>query len=418
MNIEYFKNETKITIMTEINKYIVFLLFIIISLPSFSQGKIKSYGEIPIVAWHGIYCDEMTEERFREQKQAGFTINFSSCGNNVMLKKALDAAHKAGMKLIISTPELRSEPEKTVKQFMHHPAVAGYFLKDEPLVSEFAELGAWAKRIQSVDKEKFCYLNLFPTGGQAHFDALGVKDYREYISSFDKEVPLPFLSFDHYPIINDSIKVEWYENLEQFSDEARKVGKDFWAFAMATTHNIPGGVYPVPTLAMLRLQMYSNLAYGAQGLQYFTYWTPRDNSYWDFQHGPIGLDGKRTEVYDLVKEMNLELQKLSSVFLGAKVISVHHTGKHIPTHTRRLTTLPEKVKALDTHGSGAIISQLEKGDNKYIIIVNRDFQREMQLTFVADDSVQRILKDGSLVPANHYTSTMTVLPGDIMIYFY
>ena len=404
--------------MIKIKKYIIFLLFINISLPFFSQEKIKSTREIPIVAWHGIYCEEMTEERFREQKEAGFTINFSTCSNNEMLKKALDAAHKAGMQLIISTPELRSEPEKTVKQFMNHPAVAGYFLKDEPLASEFAELGAWAKRIQSVDNEKFCYLNLFPKGGQTHFDALGVKDYREYISRFDKEVPLPFLSFDHYPIVNDSIKVEWYENLEHFSQEARRVGKDFWAFALATTHKIPGGVYPIPTLAMLRLQMYSNLAYGAQGLQYFTYWTPRDNSFWDFQHGPIGLDGKRTEVYDLVKEMNLELQKLSDVFLGSKVISVHHTGKHIPANTRRLTILPDKVKALDTHGSGAIISQLEKGDKRYIVIVNRDFQKEMQLTFVADNSVKRILKDGSIVPVSEYTSTMTVLPGDIMIYFY
>lgn len=407
-----------LTVMTNKNRFSTILLTLIISLPLYPQEKIETSGKIPIVAWHGIYCDEMTEERFREQREAGFTLNFSFCANNEQLKKALDAADKAGMQMIITTPELRSEPEKTVRQFMDHPAVAGYFLKDEPLASEFAELGAWAKRIQSVDNKKFCYLNLFPTGGQAHFDALGVKDYREYISRFDNEVPLPFLSFDHYPIINDSIKAEWYENLEEFSDEARKAGKDFWAFALATTHNVPGGVYPVPTLAMLRLQIYSNLAYGAQGLQYFTYSTPRDNSIWDFQHGPIGLDGKRTEVYDLIKEMNREIEQIAGVFMGAKILSVHHTGKQIPTKTRRLTLLPDKVKALDTHGSGAIISQLENGDKRYIVIVNRDYQRAMELTFVADENLQRILKDGSFVPASHYTSTMSVLPGDIMIYRY
>jgi len=42
----------------------------------------------------------------------------------------------------------------------------------------------------------------------------------------------------------------------------------------------------------------------------------------------------------------------------------------------------------------------------------------MKLTFVADESMKRILKDGSVVPANNYTGTMTVLPGDIMIYRY
>ncbi|MDR2039929.1 MAG: hypothetical protein LBQ60_18560 [Bacteroidales bacterium] len=323
-------------------RIIVTLLFFTIFFNSYAQDKIKSTGQIPILAWHGIPCQEMTVERFKEQKAAGFNLNFSVCRSNNELPKVLDAAHKAGIQLIISTPELRNEPEKTVKRFMNHPAVAGYFLKDEPTASEFAELGAWARRIQAVDNQKFCYLNLFPTGEQGHINALGVKDYREYISRFDKEVPLPFLSFDHYPIINDTLKAEWYENLEEFSDEARKVGKKFWAFALATEHKVPNGKYPVPTLAMLRLQMYSNLAYGAQGLQYFTYWTPRNNTYWDFQHGPIGLDGKRTEVYDLVKEMNEELNRISGVFLGAKVLSVQHTGNIIPRKRKGLPYFPKK----------------------------------------------------------------------------
>ena len=45
---------------------------------------------------------------------------------------------------------------------------------------------------------------------------------------------------------------------------------------------------------------------------------------------------------------------------GAKVLSVRHTGSVIPRGTTRLTTLPEKVKVLDTHGYGTIISLLEK----------------------------------------------------------
>ena len=126
-----------------------------------------------------------------------------------------------------------------------------------------------------MDNEHFCYLNLFPTGPKEHLDQLGVKSYREYVSRFDEQVPLPFLTFDHYPITRDGLKAEWYENLEEFSDEARKAGKPFWAFALATSH----GPYPVPTPAMLRLQVYSDLAYGAQGIQYFTYWTPQGDSF-------------------------------------------------------------------------------------------------------------------------------------------
>ena len=83
------------------------------------------------------------------------------------------------------------------------------------------------------------------------------------------------VSFDHYPVISDgkgpaSLRGEWYENLEIVSAAARKAGKPMWAFALSVPHSS----YPAPTPAHLRLQVFSNLAYGAQVIQYFTYWTP------------------------------------------------------------------------------------------------------------------------------------------------
>ena len=378
-----------------------------------AQDKLNLSAQMPIIAWYGIRANEATVERFKELKEAGFTINFSEYSTMEEVETALDAANKVGIQLIIACPELRKEPEKTVRRFMKHPAVAGYFLRDEPVVADFAALAAWAKRIQAVDNSKFCYLNLFPTGGEEHLKFLGVQNFREYVSRFNKEVPLPFLSFDHYPVLGDNVlKAEWYENLEEFSDESAKVGKDFWAFALATKH----GPYPIPTQASLRLQLYSDLVYGAQGLQYFTYWTPAGDSFYDYQHGPIGLDGKRTEIYDLVKEMNAEIKSIAGIFLGAKILSVRHTGSVIPRGTKRLTNLPEKVKVLDTHGYGAIVSLIENGDKKYLTIVNRNLKDTMELTFYADPSVKRVLKDGSLVQADTYTATLMISPGDILIY--
>ena len=378
-----------------------------------AQDKLNLSAQMPIIAWYGIRANEATVERFKELKEAGFTINFSEYSTMEEVETALDAANKVVIQLIIACPELRKEPEKTVRRFMKHPAVAGYFLRDEPVVADFAALAAWAKRIQAVDNSKFCYLNLFPTGGEEHLKFLGVQNYREYVSRFNKEVPLPFLSFDHYPVLGDNVlKAEWYENLEEFSDESAKVGKDFWAFALATKH----GPYPIPTQASLRLQLYSDLVYGAQGLQYFTYWTPAGDSFYDYQHGPIGLDGKRTEIYDLVKEMNAEIKSIAGIFLGAKILSVRHTGSVIPRGTKRLTNLPEKVKVLDTHGYGAIVSLIENGDKKYLTIVNRNLKDTMELTFYADPSVKRVLKDGSLVQADTYTATLMISPGDILIY--
>jgi len=290
------------------------------------------------------------------------------------MAKALKIAQKTGVKMIIACPELKTDPEKTVNRFMHHPAVAGYYLRDEPGRKDFKDLGDWAKRIRALDDKHYCYLNLLPN--YADENQLGVKTYREYVNIFIKEVPLQLLSFDHYPVIGDSsgsIRENWYENLEIFSDEAAKANKPFWAFALTVAH----GPYPIPTLAMLRLQVYSNLAYGAQGIQYFTYWTPKYTP-WNFHNGPITLESKRSEVYDKMKLMNSEIQNLSPVFLGAKLVSVAHTGKSIPLGTKRLLELPKPIQVLETEGIGAVVSVLEKGSDSFLIVVNRDLVKTMK----------------------------------------
>ena len=377
-----------------------------------SQHKLKSSGQIPILAWIGVPQEETTVARYQEMRESGININFSSFTNVEAMAQALKIAQKTGVKMIISCPELKSEPEKTVKQFMHHPAVAGYFLRDEPGRKDFKELSDWAKRIQSIDDKHYCYLNLLPN--YANEDQLGVKTYREYVNTFIKEVPLQLLSFDHYPIIgetSESIREHWYENLEIFSDEAAKANKPFWAFALTVSH----GPYPIPTLAMLRLQVYSDLAYGAQGIQYFTYWTPKDTQ-WNFHNGPITLESKRSEVYDKIKVMNGEIQKLAPVFLGAKLVSVAHTGKNIPVGTKRLVSLPKPIQVLETEGLGAVVSVLEKGTDSFLVVVNRDMVKTMKLTIKGDSTVDKVLKDGSLVPADTYMSTIVVEPGDVAIY--
>ncbi len=377
----------------------------------FSQSKIEP-DPLPILAWHGIPADQLTHSRFVELREAGFTHNFSFLSKAEEVAKALDLAAKTDVKMIITCEELQSEPEKTVRRFMNHPALAGYFLRDEPAVKDFAELGAWAKRIKAVDSNHFCYLNLFPNGPKEHLDGIGAKSYADYVNQFDEQVPLSFLSFDHYPITTGGLKAEWYENLEDIARISTERNKDFWAFALATRHL----TYPLPTLAMLRLQMYSNLAYGAQGLQYFTYSTPEDSRIWDFQDGIIGLDGKRTVVYDLVKALNQELQAVSGVFKDAKVISVRHTGDIIPRGTLRLNQAPAPIKVLATEGKGAVVSHLKKGKRQFLVIVNRDYESPMKLTLVADPSLKRVMKDGTLISADVYTPITMVDPGDAMIY--
>jgi hypothetical protein len=392
----------------------------IFSNKAYSQERLKTDGEIPIVAWVGVPESEISVERFLELKESGINTNMSFYSNLQVTEKALECAREAGVKIIANCPEIKNDTEKAVRKLMKHPALAGYYLKDEPNAGEFPELGDWARKIQAIDSKHYCYLNLFPNyasreqlfGPDAQ-EISGKNDYAEHVAAFIREVPLPFVSYDHYSIVVEKgtrvQRPKYFENLDIIATQSQKSGLPFWAFALASSH----WDYPVPTVGELRLQMFSNLAYGAQGLQYFTYWTPGT----DYQHGPIEMDGTRSVVYDRIKLVNQEIQNLAGVFLGAKMISVWHTGDYrLPDGTRRVISWPTPVKTLVTSENGAVVSLLEKGDRQFLVIVNRDFQNLMKLTFIADNQVQRVLKDGTLILANKYSPTTEVDPGDIVIY--
>jgi hypothetical protein len=389
--------------------YLLLTFCLLFVLKGNCQKKLTSDDQIPILAWYSIPPNQTTVLRYQELKDAGITYNLSFFNDAGSMAKALDTAQKVGIRMIVSCPELKSETKSTVKRFMNHPAVAGYMLRDEPNRSDFPELGEWAKKIQKTDDNHFCYLNLFPN--YASEEQLGTKTYQEHVDLFVKEVPVEMISFDHYPVLGDSLRANWYENLEIIAKAAKDAGKPFWAFALSVAHS----QYPIPTIAQLRLQVFSDLAYGAQGIEYFTYWTPYDTT-WNFNTAPLTVEGKRTVVYDRMKFVNNEIRNLSPVFAGSSVISVTHTGTTIPQGTKPLTILPQPIKSLKTEGTGAVVSLLENGKKSYLVVVNRDFITPMQLDIECDNNVSKVMKDGSIVQANTYQAKIEVDPGDIAIY--
>jgi hypothetical protein len=261
-------------------------------------------------------------------------------------------------------------------------------------------------------------VNLFPNFADS--TQLGTKNYKEYVQEYIRQIPVQFVSFDYYPVLKDRISKTWYENLELIAAESKKADKPFWAFALTTNYD-NDHVTP-QTIAAMRLQVYSNLAYGAQGIQYFTYWSATSvnaPSVEDQRGAPISATGKRSVVYDRVKQMSREIQNLSGVFLGSKVVSVRHTGlDRIPAGTIRLTSLPKAIKVLDTKGAPAIVSVLQNGENAFLVVVNKDFLNSINLTVFGNDSLKKILKDGTIVPASAYESSLELEPGDAAVYMF
>ena len=343
-------------------------------------------AEIPILAWYSIPAAYASAETYQELKDCGFTLSFSHLASQADILNALDLAEQAGIKLIV--PYDDNNAQSFLAAVKDKPALYGYSLCDEPKTKQLDSLATLVEHIRATDNGHAIYFNLFPN--YVDEETLG-STYEEYVKQSIKKVKSNQVSFDFYPIRETGIVPSWWQNLELVKKESQTAGMPFWAFALSTSHN----PYPVPTMAHLRLQMYMNLAYGAQGLQYFTYWCPTPGT-WDFHDAPIAEDGSRTEVYDLVKAMNQELQARAGVFMGATVTGVYQTGNHQPDGTYALTGYNPPLSRLSINDGEATVSFFENGKWAYMMMVNRSHITEFDYSIIFEKDVQLVGRDGKV----------------------
>lgn len=363
--------------------------------------------DFPVVGWRFIPSQNFGIEHFLDAKEAGLTIGLVSFANAENVHKALDMAEEAGMKIIIRSPEIYNDTERIVRRFKDHPANAGYFLQDEPSASNIPDLKKLAEKIESIDNTRFSYINFFPNILSSKEYA--VESYEEYVRQFVTNIPLKILSFDFYPIVSNFIAPSWYNNLEFIRSEAEKANIPFWAFALTSAH----WDYPVPTVEHLRLQVYSNLAYGAKGIQYFTFWIPVEKEI--FTSAPIDRNGNKTNEYYLLQQMNKEIHNFSYIFQTSKVTKVSHYGD-IPQRTTQFSNAPYFVKSINIRDGNALMSEMGNNENSFFMIQNTNLYNEIGIDIQTDNQTKIILKNGSIIPASLIKEEFKLTPGDMVMF--
>ncbi len=369
-------------------------------------------SEIPIMAFHGVQSKYTSENSYRTLKDAGFNINFTTFYTNDEAAEALDCAQVAGVKILLFSLELISDPEKTVKRFKNHPALFGYYISDEPSLLEFNNVAEKIKTIKKFDQKHPCYINLFPN--YATEDQLKSSTYTNYLHQFSETVPFDFISFDNYPLQNNIIDNKWYSNLEDIRKLSLQSNKKFWGFANSTVFRN----YRQPTEAGLKLQQYSNLFYGAKGLQYFTYWTLDDENWKknNFKHSIVSSEGKPTITYNLVKKINQEIQSFADFFIECYVTGVFHTDNAFGTRK-----LSQKFKYFNNFETDkpALVSFFVKGNKKFIGVLNKDINSSLKLNLkpTTDINISNSSKKPIKVSKSKQYS-VNIAPGDIIIINY
>jgi Beta-galactosidase len=264
--------------------------------------------------WVAPRTDENIEARYREIAEANFTFVIGLCGakNPPPAEEQLKLCEKYDLKALI---DIGAPP---YGKLPNGPACWGYSVVDEPSASQFPVLRKTVDALRAARPGKLAYINLFPD--YASPAQLGTKTYDEHVARFMSDVNPDVLSMDHYPIFKPDAdgRDNYCRNLEVMRRESLKGGIPFWNFF----NTMPYGPHTDPTEAQLRWQIFTSLAYGAKGVMYFCYWTPRGH---EFPKGGAILttDGRRTRHYDEAKRINAGLKNLGPTLMKLTSTYVH-----------------------------------------------------------------------------------------------
>lgn len=362
---------------------VILTILTILSLQAIKANEPQGF---PIIA-DIMHTELYDATRFRDIHKAGFNACTCWCDGQEKIETVLHHASVHGMKVILYSNLTVLKPEKGIPLIKEHEALWQYLLADEPTMKKWDELNQLRARIGKLDPQRGCFINLLPNTGKDMLKNIGVKSYSEYLKEYSK-IEQPQICYDFYPVHKSATRNDlWYPMLEDIRKESLRTGKPFWAYILCVPHSI----YPMPTMGHLRLQCYINLTYGAQGIIYFSYSTPKSVGRNDFHDGPLLRNGKKSKTYDLVKKMNAELKPVASIFWQSKVTSIEHR------------------KCMNGE---VVVSHIKKGDKRYTCFVNKSADKEVTVNLRPSDYAKRVRKN---LKTERVKSYYTLSAGDILI---
>ena len=275
--------------------------------------------------------DEEFDEQYKNIKEAGFTHAEGGYGekSDAYNLRALAAAEKYGIKQYIHNDEINAylmnttlseeEVEQNLRtisaKFTAYSSFAGLKVRDEPALGEIKNYSVAKQRFDKVfGKDKIFYMNLLPVVSSP--SAIG-SDYKAYIREFVNQIGTDYVSYDHYPLISNKNGNQVIENFLFNMKLVKQVApeKDMWTFLQSMQYGSNNRA--LESSADATFQVYSFLAMGGVGIQWFCYWSPPpyDGST-RFGVACVDRDGSLSPAYDYVKTANLELKGLENIYFN------------------------------------------------------------------------------------------------------
>lgn len=338
----------------------------------------------------------------------------------------LDMADSHGLKMVVADNRVNgtnADISAMVNSYVNHPALAGYYVKDEPTVAQLQDAANRYQKLLTLDNNHDPHVNLFPSYATG---ALGSINYEnDYVENWVQKVVaanLRYLAMDNYPFLSNGTfrEVPYFHDL----DVIRRVGLKYNIKTSGYLQSIGNATdLRRPNANELRYSAYSHLAYGIKKPVWFSYWTPTGGSE-TFTNGIIDAAGNKTDLYVPFKALNFEMKQLGKTLVKLNANAVYHTGTTIPTGTVRPPA--NFVWQSQNAAHNMIITQFTDAASgkEYIMVVNKSFTSGNTFGFVTAahvSNVKVVSKVTGLEEATSYSAVShsffdSFLPGEGKLY--
>lgn len=190
----------------------------------------------------------------------------------------------------------------------------GEHVADEPDFSKFDTEAAFVNSfVEATGKE--AYVNLYPI--YASSSSLG-GSYENHVTAWLQKANVKNLSFDHYCLLANGQETDsYFTNLDMVRSLTLERRMPYW---FMTQSGQTTATTRAPSVKEQRWSVWSSVALGSKGIQYFCYWavTSDPNVVGTYM---IDADGNPTDMYYTIQTLNADLKPI-----GKKLLNCHADG--------------------------------------------------------------------------------------------
>lgn len=212
-----------------------------------------------------------------------------------------------------------------------------------------------------------------------------IDSFPDYIKTFQSLFNPSFWPFVFFPdVTKDSSNAEfdhervlnYFKSLQYFAYISRFTATPFWTYCRCQQfYNVYGYKAPKPTTERIREVVFSSLAYGAQGIYYWNYRQTYGSNY---SNGPLDANGDKTETWNMVRQVNREVNAFASVFADCEMVDCRFFTKYEDHKWQKIFKYPMgPLRGIFPSGGDSpelLISHINNKGKDYLVIVSVPFK--------------------------------------------